>query len=145
VQVKLYFVQDNYRFIWHYVSMDTQRLSYLLFVEDEPQFKYLIQRYADRSGFELLTTLKDGEILTLAMQWQPKAVILDIDEPELDIAKVLGELRSDVKARHIPIVVCSSSEAVLHKWGLEVDGSWLKPVLYDDFENTLAAIGIYTT
>ncbi|MBN9392365.1 MAG: hypothetical protein J0I20_30290 [Chloroflexi bacterium] len=79
------------------------------------------------------------------MQWQPKAVIVDIDTPGLDIAKVLGELRSDTIARQIPIIVCSSSEVTLNRWGLEVDGSWLKPVLYDDFTNTLADIGIYTT
>ncbi|MBN9396936.1 MAG: hypothetical protein BGO39_03245 [Chloroflexi bacterium 54-19] len=125
--------------------MDTQRLSYLLLLEDEPQFKYLIQRYAVRSGLELLNTSKDSEILPLAMQWQPKAVIVDIDTPGLDIAKVLGELRSDTIARQIPIIVCSSSEVTLNRWGLEVDGSWLKPVLYDDFTNTLADIGIYTT
>ena len=118
---------------------------YILFVEDEPQFSYLIQRYAGRSGFELLNTSNASEALTLAKQWQPKVVIVDIDTPEIDPTKVLGQLRSDAVVRHIPIVLCSSSESMLLRWGLEVDGSWLKPVLYDDFANTLAAIGIYTT
>src|SRR4051794_20625238 len=124
--------------------MNTQRL-YILFVEDEPQFSYLIQRYAARNGFELVNTSNTSEVLTLALQWQPKVVIVDIDTPELDPSKVLDELRSDAVARHIPIVLCSSSEVILRMWGLEVDDSWLKPVLYDDFVNTLAAIGIYTT
>lgn len=130
--------------MWQYVPMNTQRL-YILFGEDEPQFRYLIQRYAARSGFELLHTSTASEILTLAKQWQPKVVILDIDTPELDIAKVLNQLRTDVVTRHIPIVLCSSFESVLLRWGLEVDGSWLKPVLYDDFANTLVAMGIYTS
>ena len=124
--------------------MNTQRL-YILFVEDEPQFSYLIQRYAARSGFELLNTSKVSEIIILAKQWQPKVVIVDIDTPGLDTTKVLGQLRTDAVTRHIPIVLCSSSESVLLRWELEVDGSWLKPVLYDDFANTLAAMGIYTT
>ncbi|MDB5082638.1 MAG: putative two-component hybrid sensor and regulator [Chloroflexi bacterium] len=115
---------------------------YILFAEDEPQFRYLIQRYAARSGFQLLNTSKASEIITLAKQWHPKAVILDIDTPELDTTQVLGQLRADAVTRHIPIVLCSSYESVLLRWGLEVDGSWLKPVLYDDFANTLAAIGI---
>ena len=119
----------------------SDRRLYILLAEDEPQLIYLIRRYADRSGYQLVDTQQNSNLLILAQQLQPAVVILDIGMPEMDVDLVLSHLRSNSATCHIPIVLCSSSEPALQGWEASVDDCWLTPVLYDDFENTLVALG----
>ncbi len=83
---------------------------YILLVDDEPHFIYLIQRYAARSGYQLVHTHRSRELVALTHQRAPAAIILDLSLPELDMRLVLANLRSDSITQHIPVVLCGSSE-----------------------------------
>ncbi len=114
----------------------------ILLVEDDPQFVYLLKRYAGKSGCQLLWAEQPGAAVAVAQQEQPDLVILDMLYPEANGGQVLRALAADPTTRHIPVVLCSSSEAALQGWKEEADGHLLKPVLYDDFINLLVETGV---
>jgi CheY-like chemotaxis protein len=114
----------------------------ILLVDDDQQFVYLMQRYAETGGCRLISARESSEALTLALQEQPALVIIDVMLPDMSGQKILRALKSAPATRHIPVILCSTLESTLYDWEEEADKRLLRPILYDDFFATLVAMGI---
>jgi CheY-like chemotaxis protein len=117
----------------------------IMLVEDNPQFLYLMQRYAQSAGCRLMHVADCAHLLAAAAAEQPDLILLDLGVAGVDGESrgVLAGLKQDPATHRIPVYLCSASELAAR--GLEeyADGLLLKPVMYDDFEAALASAAIH--
>ena len=78
-------------------------------------------------GFHLVAGTAE-EALTLATQFRPSAIILDVGLPDQSGLSVLDRLKRDVRTRHIPIHVVSATDHAETALSLGAVGYALKPV-----------------
>ncbi|MGH8049726.1 MAG: response regulator [Arenimonas sp.] len=76
----------------------------------------------------------------------PKLVLLDMKMPRMDGLQVLKRLKSSEKAQHIPIVMLTSSREegdLMNSYLSGVNSYIVKPVDFEQFDETIAQIGMY--
>jgi len=109
----------------HHLTADDKTV---LIIEDDHKFAKFVTDLAHAKGFKVLFA-KDGEIgLTLAHEYQPKAIILDIHLPQLDGWTVMDELKSTSETRHIPVYFISIEEDNWEAMYMGAIGFLTKPV-----------------
>ena len=123
------------------MSPDSPRV---MLVEDDPQFAYLIQRYARSSGCQLIHVDSISQAVSLAKKELPDLILLDFalngtDDWLRQSWQVLQSLKADPITSTIPVFICSASEVATRGWEDYADGCLLKPVMYEDFIAALAA------
>jgi CheY-like chemotaxis protein len=80
-------------------------------VENDPGFARFLLDAAREKGFKGLVTARGAVALTLAREYNPDAVTLDIHLPDIDGWRVLERLKKDPALRHIPVCVVSTDDA----------------------------------
>ncbi len=125
--------------------MSTPPILKILLVENDPQFVYLIQRYAQRSGCQLTQVGSIKEIEALAAKEIPDLILLDLalngpDDSLEQSCKLLQSFKADPVTAKIRVFICSASEVAMRGWEEYADGCLLKPVMYEDFVTTLASV-----
>jgi CheY-like chemotaxis protein len=80
----------------------------VLIVEDDARFAKIMLEYAREKNFKGIVTAKGDSVLTLARDYLPAAILLDIELPDVDGFTVLDRLKRDPSTRHIPVHVISS-------------------------------------
>jgi CheY-like chemotaxis protein len=80
----------------------------VLIVEDDERFAKLVLDYAREKNFKGIVTHQGDSALSLARDYLPSAILLDIDLPDIDGFTVLDRLKRDPSTRHIPVHVMSS-------------------------------------
>ena len=79
----------------------------VLIVENDLNFARVLLEMAREKGFIGLIAL-DGETgITLAHEYKPDAITLDIDMPGMDGWQVLDRLKHNPDTRHIPVHIIS--------------------------------------
>lgn len=76
----------------------------------------------------------------------PKLVLLDMKMPRMDGLQVLKRLKSSEKTQHIPIVMLTSSREegdLMNSYLSGVNSYIVKPVDFEQFDETIAQIGMY--
>jgi len=124
--------------------MDYSDSKTILIAATDPNITYLLQRYAEASGFQTVHCGFGSELTRLARQVQPVLVVLQIEPPESAWQQSLSGLKTDPGTEHIPIMAYSCIDEVAC---LQVDGiaSILqKSVLYSDFLLALEQAGVST-
>jgi CheY-like chemotaxis protein len=99
----------------------------VLVIEDEPAFAHILYDLAHELGYHCLVAQGAGEGFSLASQFQPDAILLDMRLPDSPGLGVLQRLKDDPQTRHIPVHVVSaqdSTEAAMHMGAI---GYALKP------------------
>jgi CheY-like chemotaxis protein/signal transduction histidine kinase/CHASE3 domain sensor protein len=117
---------------------DAQRL--LLVVEDDESFANILRDLSREMGFKVLLAATAEEALTLARQFMPSAIVLDIGLPDQSGLSVLDRLKRDVRTRHIPVHVVSASDHAQTALSLGAVGYMLKPVKREELANVLAKL-----
>lgn len=77
---------------------------------------------------------------------QPQLILLDLAMPKVDGFDVLRRIRSDARTKSIPVVVMTSSQEdrdITESYDLGVNSYVSKPVVFDEFANTVVQLGMY--
>ncbi|MDB5762476.1 MAG: response regulator, partial [Herminiimonas sp.] len=82
----------------------------VLIVEDDPALAKTLLDFARENNFKGIVTVHSDSALTLARDYSPTAILLDIDLPEIDGFTVLDRLKRDSGTRHIPVHVLSNQK-----------------------------------
>jgi len=85
-----------------------------LIIEDDPHYARILLGLARDKGFKAIVTSKGAMGLSLARQYQPVAISLDIFLPDMLGWTVLNQLKLDAATRHIPVQIVSLEEERQH-------------------------------
>jgi len=86
----------------------------LLIVEDDPHYARIIADLARDAGLKVLVAMNGTDALTLAREYQPTAISLDVFLPDMLGWAVLSQLKQDPLTRHIPVQVVTLDEDRQH-------------------------------
>jgi CheY-like chemotaxis protein len=86
----------------------------LLIIEDDPHYARILLELARSNGFKGLVANKGALGLSLAKQFRPTAIILDVYLPDMLGWAVLNQLKLDTATRHIPVQIASVDEGRVH-------------------------------
>jgi CheY-like chemotaxis protein len=114
----------------------------IMIAANDPNIIYLLQRYAEESGFQTVKTSQDTDVLTLAQQVKPALIIVEIGLPGAIGREVLRWLKTEPSTRDIPVVVYPCLDQVMDEPVEGVVGYLHESVMYDDFLATLENAGV---
>ena len=86
----------------------------LLVIEDDPHYARVLLGLARDNGFKGLVANKGMMGLSLARQYKPTAISMDIFMPDMLGWTVLNQLKLDPALRHIPVQIVSVEEEQRH-------------------------------
>lgn len=79
----------------------------VLVIDDNADTLQLLQRYSAGTRYRLIGTRDPEQALSLAEEFSPQVILLDVMMPQVDGWEMLGRLRQHPHTCHIPIVVCT--------------------------------------
>jgi CheY-like chemotaxis protein len=130
----------------------------ILLVEDNPNDVELTLRALKRQNLaNKVFVVKDGaealEFLFATgahadrdVENSPRVVLLDLKLPKVDGLEVLRRIKSDERAKAIPVVVLTSSREqrdVVESYQLGVNSYIVKPVDFEKFVQAVSEVGLY--
>ncbi|HET9087868.1 MAG TPA: response regulator, partial [Acidobacteriaceae bacterium] len=86
--------------------------SVLLIIEDDERYARMLRDLSREKGFKVLVAMSGAEGLSLAREFHPTAISLDVLLPDMLGWTVLNYLKQDPSTRHIPVQM------------LTVEGDW---------------------
>lgn len=114
----------------------------ILVVDDQRPALRMFQRYLSRLPFTVIGVDNPHQVLSLARQYRPVLITLDVMMPGLDGWELLQSLRMDEETRQIPVLVCSAwNEPELAK-SLGAVAFLKKPITRQDLLSALEQIGV---
>ncbi|MBU1314566.1 MAG: response regulator [Alphaproteobacteria bacterium] len=115
----------------------TEGKRILLVIEDDETFAAIVRDLSRELGFQSVVAGTAEEALSLAKEFLPSAVILDVGLPDQSGLAVLDRLKNDVQTRHIPVHVVSGSDHAETAYTLGAVGYVIKPVNRDQLVKVL--------
>ncbi|WP_315760153.1 response regulator [Sphingomonas sp. Y38-1Y] len=112
----------------------------LLIVEDDRVFAGIVRDLSREAGFQALVAGTAEEALSLAREYRPNAIVLDLGLPDQSGLAVLDRLKREDATRHIPIHVVSASDQTHTAFSLGAMGYLVKPVKREDLAQALGAL-----
>jgi CheY-like chemotaxis protein/signal transduction histidine kinase len=88
--------------------------SILLIVEDDAHYARVLADLAHDNGFKVLVANNGADALSLARQFKPTAISLDIFLPDMLGWTVLSQLKKDAQTRHIPVQIVTLDDDRQH-------------------------------
>jgi CheY-like chemotaxis protein/signal transduction histidine kinase/HAMP domain-containing protein len=115
----------------------------LLIVEDDPHYARILLDLARSKGFKGLVVNRGQQALTLARQYLPTAVTLDVFLPDMLGWTVLNNLKLDAATRHIPVQILSVEEERQHGLSHGAFSYVVKPATTGELEAALDRLARY--
>jgi CheY-like chemotaxis protein/signal transduction histidine kinase len=115
----------------------------LLIVEDDPHYARILADLAHDQGLKVLVATRGADALTLAREYQPSAVSLDVFLPDMLGWTVLSQLKQNPATRHIPVQVLTLDEDRQHGLARGAFSFVVKPTNTEDLQTALGRIKEY--
>jgi CheY-like chemotaxis protein/signal transduction histidine kinase/HAMP domain-containing protein len=116
----------------------------LLIVEDDPHYARVLVDLSHDKGFKVLVATGGAEALSLAREFHPTAVSLDVFLPDMLGWTVLNHLKQDPATRHIPVQMLTLDEDRHHGLTRGAFAFVNKPTTPEGLDSALARIKQYT-
>ncbi len=115
----------------------------LLIVEDDPHYARILLGLARDKGFRGIVATRGQTALSLAREFQPTAITLDVFLPDMLGWTVLNNLKMDPSTRHIPVQMLSVEEERHHGLSHGAFSYLVKPATTTDLLGALDRIKAY--
>jgi CheY-like chemotaxis protein/signal transduction histidine kinase len=115
----------------------------LLIVEDDPHYAGILIELAKEHGFKVLVASKGGDALSLAQEFRPTAISLDVFLPDMLGWTVLSQLKQNPLTRHIPVQIVTLDEDRQHGLSRGAFCFVTKPASTESIEAALSRIKDY--
>jgi HAMP domain-containing protein/CheY-like chemotaxis protein/signal transduction histidine kinase len=112
----------------------------LLIVEDDPHYARVLLGLAREKGFKGIVATRGNAALTLARQYQPTAITLDVFLPDMLGWTVLNNLKLSPTTRHIPVQIISIEEERSHALAHGAFSYTVKPTTTEGLEECFERI-----
>jgi len=119
--------------------------SVLLIVEDDPHYARVLCDLSRDTGFKVLVATRGAEALSLAHEFHPTAVSLDVFLPDMLGWTVLNHLKQDSATRHIPVQMLTLDEDRHHGLARGAFSFVNKPTTPEGLEVALSRLKQYST
>jgi len=116
----------------------------LLIVEDDPHYARIMADLAHDQGLKVLVAMRGAEALSLAREYQPTAVSLDVFLPDMLGWTVLSQLKQNPTTRHIPVQIVTMDEDRQHGLARGAFSFITKPATKEGLEAALSKIKDFT-
>ncbi len=114
----------------------------ILIAASDPNIIYLLQRYAETSGFQAVVAGQITELQRLVRGIHPALIVLEIEPPSTPAKQVLKKLKTDPETNPIPVVIYTCYDEIVIS-PIEGAASCLqKTVMYSDFLAALEHAGV---
>jgi len=112
----------------------------LLIIEDDPHYARVVCDLARDKGFKTIVASTGSEALTLAHEYHPSAISLDVFLPDMLGWTVLNRLKLDPSTRHIPVQMLTLDEDRHHGLSRGAFAFVTKPSTTEDLDLALTRI-----
>lgn len=114
----------------------------ILIIDDDYEFVKVVKGIIEERGLPVSYALNGKEGLEKAVSIKPKGIMLDLNLPDIDGNRVLKELKSDSRTKHLPVhIVSGMGKESLE--GKEFFSFLQKPINVEDIEKILEDIKNY--
>jgi HAMP domain-containing protein/CheY-like chemotaxis protein/signal transduction histidine kinase len=115
----------------------------LLIVEDDPHYARVLCDLSRDRGFKVLVATRGAEALSLAHEFHPSAISLDVFLPDMLGWTVLNHLKQDSATRHIPVQMLTLDEDRHHGLSRGAFAFETKPTTTEGLGEVLTRIKAY--
>ena len=124
--------------------MDKSDSKTILIAATDPNIIYLLQRYAEASGYQTAHCGFGDCLINLARQVHPIVVVLQIEPPDPTWQESLKMLKAEPITKRIPIIAYSCIDEMPYRQVDGITSILQKSVLYSDFLIALERAGVRT-
>jgi HAMP domain-containing protein/CheY-like chemotaxis protein/signal transduction histidine kinase len=117
----------------------------LMIVEDDVHYARILLGLAREKGFKGIISTRGAAALSLARQYKPAAISLDIFLPDMLGWTVLNQLKLDPLTRHIPVQIVSLEEEQQHGLSHGAFSYLVKEPTTDGLETALDRLKDFTS
>ncbi|MDH3588291.1 MAG: response regulator [Gammaproteobacteria bacterium] len=97
-------------------------MSRILLVDDEPMILRIMRVTLEDRGFQIKIAHNGLQALELVGDFEPHAVVTDIDMPKMNGRELCQKLRERYSAEDLPLFVVTSKTAVEHRaWSEQLE------------------------
>jgi HAMP domain-containing protein/CheY-like chemotaxis protein/signal transduction histidine kinase len=115
----------------------------LLIVEDDPHYARILVDLAHDNGLKVLVATRGADALSLARQFRPTAVSLDVFLPDMPGWTVLSQLKQDLEMRHVPVQMVTLDEDRRHGLAGGAFSFISKPTTREGLEAAMSRLKAY--
>ncbi|WP_126244166.1 response regulator [Chitinophaga rhizosphaerae] len=112
----------------------------ILIVEDDLNFARSLLEFTRGKGYKGIVTVRGDEAQSLAEQFLPAGILLDIQLPVKDGWEVMEELKSHPATRHIPVHIMSAFQARFKSLSKGAVDFIDKPLTFDKMDDIFRKI-----
>jgi len=115
----------------------------LLIIEDDPHYARILLGIARAKGFKAVVANRGQQALSLAREYLPTAICLDVFLPDMLGWTVLNNLKLDPQTRHIPVQMLSVEEERQHGLAHGAFAYLVKPATTGELESAFDKLKTY--
>ncbi|MCA9944444.1 MAG: hybrid sensor histidine kinase/response regulator [Anaerolineales bacterium] len=94
-----------------YMTQTTMPLAKILYIEDDPASRRLVQRVLDNKGYKVVVAADGLEGISMAREHHPNLILMDINLPSMDGREITTRLRSLPNFSETPIVALTANHS----------------------------------